>query len=171
MERDPSCSTSRCPRASLRRREKEHLVYHGLNEVSIGKLNARSSSAAKIGSQGVTSHTRQYQRFRLARIGPGFIVGSIELSTGFQNPGIQIAVTKCRLHHLPYKKMAEIEQKDPMLMLNLYKLLAHLIARREEKVVEQLTTMHSIMSSDPILKPLNRTTLGAIQRAMAENDG
>jgi hypothetical protein len=88
-------------------------------------------------------------KFRLARIGPGFVVGGVEMSTGLQDPGIHLAITKCRLHHLSYSKMAEIEQSEPLLMLYLYKLLAHLVAYREQQAIEQLSTMYSIVGSAP----------------------
>jgi hypothetical protein len=94
-------------------------------------------------------------KFRLARIGPGFVVGGVEMSTGLQDPGIHLAITKCRLHHLPYSKMAEIEQSEPLLMLYLYKLLAHLVAYREQQAIEQLSTMYSIVGSAPKFKKYN----------------
>lgn len=79
------------------------------------------------------------------------------MSTGLRDPGIHLAVTKCRLHHLPYSKMAEIEQTEPLLMLNLYKLLAYLIAYREQQAIEQLTTMYSIVGAVPNFKLTNCT--------------
>jgi hypothetical protein len=45
--------------------------------------------------------------------------------------------------------MAEIEQSEPLLMLYLYKLLAHLVAYREQQAIEQLSTMYSIVGSAP----------------------
>jgi len=166
VEHDPSCSVGSGSRAPFCQRLKHHLSLQH-------PIRTKNIPVPKTGSllDGVSSsNMRRFQTFRLARVGPGFVVGGIELSTGLRNPGLHIAITKCRLHHLPYDKMTEIEENNPALMLNLYKLLAHLIAYREQKAVDQLTTMHSIMDADPIAKPANRKALGAIQRAMAELD-
>jgi len=96
------------------------------------------------------------------------VVGGIELSTGVNDPGRPLAVTKCRLHHLPYRKLSDIEKAEPFLMLNLYKLLSFLIARREEKAVEQLVTMHSIVGSVPDFKPKSRSVI-ASERTSSQN--
>jgi CRP-like cAMP-binding protein len=177
VERDSSYSVSRGSGASLRRRAKHEFDHPRLgNNGSVGHLNARSRSVAKMDAilKGTSARNMRQEKskFRLARIGPGFVVGVNEASTGLQNIGIHIAVTECRLYFLSYDKMREIEMTDASLVLNLYKLLAHLSARREEMAIEQLSTLHTIMSSDPIgSQPMDRKTLGAVQRAMMSIDG
>ena len=85
--------------------------------------------------------------FRLARYGPGWIAGTLEALSGQRRPGFHIAVTHCRLHHLPFSKIAEVEKSNPALVLNLYKLLAFMMARRQEATIGQLATLHAIMTS------------------------
>jgi hypothetical protein len=43
--------------------------------------------------------------------------------------------------------MHDIEEEDPKLMMRLYKLLAHTMARRQEVTIEQLATLNSILTS------------------------
>jgi len=174
VERDPSFSISRGSGASLRRNVKQNLAPRLGVYGSLGHLHARSRSVANMDTllKGMSSRNMRLgkSKFRLARIGPGFVVGVIEASTGLRNIGVHVAVTDCRLYHLSYDKMREIEDTDPGLILNLYKLLAHLSARREEIAIEQLSTLHTIMTSDPVATPLNRKTLGAIQHAINSID-
>ena len=85
--------------------------------------------------------------FRLARIGPGSIAGTLEAVSGRQRPGHHVAVTHCRLHHLPFAKIVEVEKTDPALVLHLYKMLAYMMARRQEATIGQLATLHSIMTA------------------------
>lgn len=138
---------------------------------SLSSLKARSPSRAnsyaklKQRKKNITLAQRDTHTFRLARIGPGWIVGSIEAFTGMKNPGIHIAVTKCRLHHLPYTKLQEIEENEPVMALKVLKLLALLLARRQDITVEQMSTLHVIMTSRALSKPVKRTTMGAIKRA------
>ena len=88
------------------------------------------------------------QSFRLARIGHGWIIGSIELAThGMKRPGVHVAVSPCRLHHLPVAAVAQIEKEHPVVALNLYKLLAHLSAKRQEMTIDQLGQFVHIMNS------------------------
>jgi hypothetical protein len=54
--------------------------------------------------------------------------------------------------------MKEIEEEDPILTLRVYKLLAHLMARRQEVTVEQLATLHSIMTAQPLKNPTRRAS-------------
>jgi len=90
------------------------------------------------------------QTFRLARIGPGWIAGTVEAVSGRQRPGFHIAVTPCRLHHLPFSKIVAMEKENPALVLSLYKLLAYMMARRQEKTIGQLATLHAIMTSPSV---------------------
>ena len=133
------------------------------------QANGQSSTNVGVNSKSALSGSKNLTRkFRLARVGPGYVFGGIELSIGVNGPGIPLAVTKCRLHHLPYSKLSDIEKAEPLLMLNLYKLLSYLIARREEKAVEQLVTMHSIVGSVPDFKPTSRYVI-ASERTSSQN--
>ena len=85
-------------------------------------------------------------------------------ASGVRPSGVTAAVTRCRLHHLPFNKLEEIEKEQPVLALNLYKMLSHLLAHREQITIEQLTTLHNIMSSPAHSKPLSRATLQAFSR-------
>jgi CRP-like cAMP-binding protein len=92
--------------------------------------------------------------FRLARIGPGWVAGTVEAVSGMRRPGDTVAVTHCRLHHLPFSRIEEVEKTNPSLVLHLYKLLSYLMARRSEATIGQLATLHSIMTSPANLRPL-----------------
>jgi CRP-like cAMP-binding protein len=102
------------------------------------------------------------QRFRLARIGPGWVLGSIEAVSGTQHPGSHVAVTDCRLHYISYKKIEEIEESNPRLALKLQKLISYLMAKRQEITIGQLATLHSIMGSTAQKKPIGRGGSGTM---------
>jgi CRP-like cAMP-binding protein len=108
---------------------------------SLTKIQAMEYSNILNASQG------EVKTFRLARIGPGWIAGTLEAVSGAQRPGEHVAVTHCRLHHLSFSKIQEVEKSNPALVLSLYKLLAYMMARRQEATIGQLATLHSIMSS------------------------
>jgi CRP-like cAMP-binding protein len=89
------------------------------------------------------------------------VVGAIEISSGLRHPGVHVAVSHCRLHHLPFEKIDEIEKENPLLVLRLYKMLSHLMSHRQETTIDQLATMKSIMSSPAHSKPVSRAALRA----------
>ena len=110
---------------------------------------------------------RATHSFRLASFGPGWVVGMTEGCSGMKNPGLYFAVTKCRLHHLPYDTIQKIEKKKPSLILQLFKMLSHLNARRQDLTIEQLSILHTINSSRAPTKPLSRSHMAAVHKAMS----
>lgn len=180
---------------------------------SIGHLDARAATLAREDAQmkQVRRGERGKQNFRLARIGTGWIVGTIEGASGLKNSGLHIAgtslgaawwssrvaefhehipwsninfdsfsllspflqslsccvVTECRLHLLSFERVAEIEKKDPALILSLFRLCSHLSARRQELTIEQLTQYMTILNSPAHTShPINRATLASLRRNM-----
>lgn len=89
------------------------------------------------------------------------------MQVDFRNPGVHVAVTDCRLHHLPFSSVQELERTNPLLVLRLFKMMSHIMSRRQEMTIEQLATLHSIMTSPASTKPVSRLTMGAIQSAMS----
>ena len=81
--------------------------------------------------------------------------------------GLHIAATKCRLHNLPYQTIQKIEKKNPSLILQLFKMLSHLNARRQDLTIEQLSILHAINSSRAPTKPLSRSHMAAVNKAMS----
>ena len=84
------------------------------------------------------------------------VVGILENASGIRPPGATIAVTDCKLHHLPFSKLLELEKEDPTLVIELYKMLSHLMARKEEITIQHLSTLHNIMSSPAHSKPVSK---------------
>jgi CRP-like cAMP-binding protein len=107
---------------------------------------------------------KQYgmQTFRLARIGPGWVIGSYEMLSGEQAPGVTIAVDRCRLFYISFHDLEQLEKEKPMLILQLYKLLSKLEARRSDMHLGQFATLHNIMSSPSHNRPM--TTRGILAR-------
>jgi CRP-like cAMP-binding protein len=137
----------------------------GRHDLTLSMVHARRGSigrkgAVKASTLGLAKQTKQ--GFRLARIGPGWVVGMVECVSGLRNPGAHVAVSRCRLHHLPKHKLEEIEKENPELVLKLYKLLAHLMAHHQEVAIEQLESLKTIFSSPAHRKPLSRAALRAI---------
>jgi hypothetical protein len=134
------------------------------NGGSISDLRHRSGTIgrdyAKLKS---TNMQRQQQNFRLARIGAGWVVGAVEAVSGLENSGVHLAVTECRLHYISYCRMEQLEAENPILMLHLYKLLSHIMAKQQELTIGQLGTLHAIMSSPAQTKPIGRRATLAFQ--------
>lgn len=131
---------------------------------SIGQLRARGETVARQLAQ--WKHQKHYgmQSFRVARIGPGWVIGDSEALSGLESPGAVIAVDRCRLHYISFDKLKEIEKVNPRLILNLYKLLSKLHVLRSEVHIGQFATLHSIMSAPSHNRPLlTRATLAAGQ--------
>ena len=82
------------------------------------------------------------------------VVGTLENASGVRPLGVTLAVTKCRLHLLTFETLESLEEEHPILVLKLYKMLSHLMARREEITVEHLSTLHNILSSPAHSKPI-----------------
>jgi CRP-like cAMP-binding protein len=101
----------------------------------------------------------------LARIGPGAVVGALESFTQIPDPGVHTAVTPCRLHQLTYTSIEELENKNPGLILKLFKMMSLLSARRQQSTIDQLVTLQSIMTSQAPTKPISRRTAAAIKNA------
>lgn len=82
------------------------------------------------------------ETFRLARIVPGWIIGQHEALSGLINPGATVtAVDHCRLHFIAFDTLDEVEKENPLLILNLYKLLSRQEALKSEVTIAQLATM------------------------------
>lgn len=75
-------------------------------------------------------------------------------------------MTACRVHHLSFETIEELEDTNPALTLHLYKLLAHLMARRQEMTIGQLATLRSIMNATAPTKPISRRNMAAVNKAM-----
>ena len=103
---------------------------------------------------------------RLARIGPGRVVGTMEESYNLSDPAIHTATTSCCLHYLPFEKINELEVKNPGLILKKIKLTSLLSARMHEATIDQLANLHSVMTSIPSSKPINRATMAVIKNMM-----
>ena len=139
---------------------------------SIGRLNARSLTVGRAANilKKTSSPAQDHgdHVFRLARIGRGWVIGSITEFVGQDIPGVYTALTPCRVHHLTLETIGELEIERPVLVLHLYKLLSHLNARRQEMTIGQLATMRSIFSSTfsstAPSKPISRNKMSSIYR-------
>jgi CRP-like cAMP-binding protein/anti-anti-sigma regulatory factor len=129
---------------------------------TLGHQHARIGSFARKAAQTKEHGT---DNLRLARIGPGWVVGTLENASGSRSPGVFTAVTRCSLHRLPFSRLQELEETNPILVLQLYKMLSHLMARKQEITTEHLSTLHTIMSSPAYSKPPSiRSSLGSLSK-------
>lgn len=145
---------------SLTRTRRSTGTYNNFD--SIGHLKARSGSVAR--QVALLKDQKQYdmQTFRLARIGPGWVIGNHEALSGLESPGATIAVDRCRLHYISFDKLKDLEEGKPMLILQLYKLLSKLHALQSEVQIGQFATLYNIMSAPSHNRPL--LTRGTISR-------
>ena len=52
------------------------------------------------------------------------------------------------LYHIPFETLEKLESTDPLLIVNLYKLLTNVMARKEDLSISQLSTFHNIMTGN-----------------------
>jgi hypothetical protein len=124
--------------------------------------------------------TYSNRMMRYGLVGPGWVIGSLEALAGATIPGDIVAgeyyyaeqcasqicrlilvcfcaqVTQCRVHYISYKTVEEIETKNALIVLKLYKLLSYLMAKRQEITISHLGTLHAIMSAPARKKPVCR---------------
>ena len=115
-----------------------------------------NGTPASAKSEIVAGRLEHHQQFRLGRFGVGWVVGTVEAVSGMEKAGVHLAVTACRLHYLSYSRIEELESKNPVLTLHLYKLLANMVAKRHDLALGQLGILHAIISSPAQNKPVNR---------------
>ncbi|CAB9515417.1 solute carrier family 26 [Seminavis robusta] len=141
-------------------------VVNPLSNNSLGHLSARSgpwglqSALLKNSMRGQSEMTEQ--NFRLARIGPGWVVGMIEECSGMRRAGVYVCDSPCRVHHLQYDSMKHIEQSDPKLMMNLYKLMSNVSLKRQELTIRQLAQFVAIIQSPSY--PIEPETVRSLAR-------
>jgi len=102
------------------------------------------------------------RNFRLTRLGPGYCIGSLELCSGYRSLGTYRADTQCRVYYLPFSKILELEETQPLLILHLYKLLGRMISYGYDKTKEKLANVTDTMYgvATPSQKTLVRTLSG-----------
>lgn len=114
------------------------------SNISVGHMNARLRSSSVVD---------QEQTFRVARVGQGWVIGGIDatLADGLHfstNPGVYMAVTDCRLHHLPSKAIQDLEQSNPLVSIHLYKLMSFLTSKRQGTTIQHLDQFMKILNGD-----------------------
>jgi CRP-like cAMP-binding protein len=136
------------------------------NQNSIGHMKARSLTVGRemsIWKETRAGHHHTEQSFRLARIGQGWIIGGIETANGMKRPGVHIAMSPCRLHHLPSSAIKQAETVNPKLAMSLYKMLSHLATKRQEMTIEQLGQHLRILNSPvPRLRGQGKSALAKL---------
>ena len=121
VERDPSLVSVRVPSSSK----------HGGEQ---GQLTKKKSGMP-------------INALRLARFGPGWLLGGRELASGLRNPGLYVALTQARVFYLSKPDIERIERLDPALGLALYKLISYLMSKRMDTMIEQIARFHDVLSS------------------------
>ena len=92
------------------------------------------------------------------------MVGSDEFSTGQVTLKRFKAITDVKMHHLRFSDLSKIEEENPALVLQLYKMLTHVMARKEEDTVAHLSTLHDILRSPVHSTPMQRLPLESSAR-------
>ena len=146
--------------ASLTRNTNGDTFSRTMTQQSWGSLNhLKCTDVARAIADMKKNGYWEQKSFRVARVGPGWIIGTLEAISNTVNPGVNVAVSRCELHFISFEKLKEVEETDPLLVLSLYKLLSTLMAKRQSLTINQLATLHSIMSSSAQMPPLGRHNL------------
>ena len=112
------------------------------NQGSISGIRPRGDTIATKNKVAKGSNSRF--AFRLARLGPGWVLGATELCCGLRQPGVHVSVSESRLYFLRYDDISRIEAENPSIALHIYKLVSYLQSKANEREIEQLTMMKSI---------------------------
>jgi len=126
VEQDPSLTTTR---GSLRRRKGLDSIYATprimANSFSLANLQARTPTIGREAAmlKNVAVSVRERRNVRLARLKPGFVIGVLGGTSRVNNGGDHVAVTPCRLHHLAQADVYQLEQSNPRLILELFKMM------------------------------------------------
>jgi SulP family sulfate permease len=83
----------------------------------------------------------QSRNFRLTRLGPGQVIGALELTSGYRSMGVWEAATNCVLHYLPFTTLVQLEKENPVMLLRMHQLLGRIIADRTDKTQEHVTSI------------------------------
>jgi hypothetical protein len=84
------------------------------------------------------------------------VIGANEFAMGQHSLKKFKAITKVKMYHLRFSDLTKIEEERPALVLRLYKMLTHVMARKEEDTVAHLSTLHDILNSPVHSKPIPR---------------
>merc|ERR1712166_1213979 len=104
------------------------------NDITLRGRHARLDTAAQRGAW--TKHTgretdfHQTNNLRISTAGPGWILGANALAMGQNSLKKSKAITKVKMHHLRFSDLTKIEEDNPALVLRLYKMLTHVMARK-----------------------------------------
>jgi CRP-like cAMP-binding protein len=114
----------------------------------------QQSTRGRLQEQKEAHESRQLARvmartFRLMRLGPGWVIGAEEITSGYRSIGIFCADSPCVLHFLSFAAIKRAEKQDPMLVLTLFKLLGRLISERYDRSKEQLSNMMDTVYTRP----------------------
>jgi hypothetical protein len=95
---------------------------------------------------------------------PSRVIGTHEFATGQHSPNKFKATTNVKMHHIKFSNLQRVEEENPTLVLRLYKMLAHIMARKEKDTVAHLSTLHNILSSPAHSKPIPRSSVAPFSR-------
>jgi len=126
-----------------------------LNTTSLGHLQARARPSEKRFAEDV-------RHFRVARLKPGFVIGTLEHTPYLYNSGDYIAEIPCRLHWLTQSRLRDLEGDNPELALELFKMMSYLNLRLISSTIDQLATLHQIMSASAPTQPVSRGVAAGI---------
>jgi CRP-like cAMP-binding protein len=113
-------------RGSLHRKGDKSVIYAAPHfagsNLSLTHLQCRTPSIGRESHLLKNVAGREKRTMRLARLKPGFVIGT--LGGQFDDyTGDHVALTVCRLHCLSYDKINEMEEQNPRLILELYKMM------------------------------------------------
>ncbi|GMH74803.1 hypothetical protein TrST_g5929 [Triparma strigata] len=148
-------------RGGTLRREINNLSQGG----SVGGKDARGLEIGRAGMK-KKGMERGEQTFRLASMGPGWVLGCREVSGGLKFNGSYIACTPCKLHYLPLSALDELTEYSPQASLTLYKMMAHLVAKNLESAIAQIDSFKNVIGGRGEGKPTKRETWARINDAM-----
>jgi CRP-like cAMP-binding protein len=165
VERDSNQTTTR---KSLHMKTFD-MRHGGSSNMSLSELQPRTATMGReaylLKNTGNSRSTMETRSLRLARLKPGSVIGAIGSISQLANSGEHIACSPMRLWQLKQEDIEKLEERNPRLILELFRMKAYLAAQRQEMTIHQLATLQQIMTSLAPKKPMNRLTQGAIKIA------
>ena len=137
---------------------------------SISALDARSLNLGQSAyKHKLETEQKKSLTFRLARLGPGFVVGCAGYASGLTLAGSYTAVTDARVFYLSKTDIDRVKDENVEAALVLYQTLARNMGRNLDSCIDQLDNYVSIIAGSSGRVPLpDRVSQGRINSAMSK---
>lgn len=134
---------------------------------SVGSLDARGEMASHKRQQRLGRGEKETLTFRLARLGPGWVVGAREVACGLKFIGTYEAMTDTKIHYLSKRDIDRVTEDRGDVGVAVWKMIGKLVARNLDSAIDQLSNYHTYQgASSRHPTATDRVIIGKVNHAM-----